>query len=60
MTYRLRPLLDAQEFVGNRAESAYWEGACAVFDEDNQRIGKAYLELVGYGGSMESQLNIER
>ena len=56
MTYHLRPLLDAQEFVGNRPDDAYWEGACAVFDGNNQRIGKAYLELVGYGGSMAKQL----
>ena len=54
--YRLQPLLDAQEFVGNRKDNAYWEGACAVFDENNQQIGKAYLELVGYGGSMADQL----
>lgn len=56
VTYHLRPLLDNQEFVGNRADNAYWEGACAVFDENNQQIGKAYLELFGYGDSIESQL----
>jgi predicted secreted hydrolase len=56
MIYRLRPLLDAQEFVGNRASNAYWEGGCAVFDGNNRRIGKAYLELVGYGGSIADQL----
>lgn len=54
--YRLKPLLDAQEFVGNRPENAYWEGACAVFDKNGRRIGKAYMELVGYGGSMVRQL----
>ena len=56
MIYHLKPLLDAQEFVGNQPDSAYWEGACEVFDEDNQRIGKAYMELVGYGSSMANQL----
>ena len=56
VTYCLRPLLDNQEFAGNRADNAYWEGACAVFDGSNQRIGKAYLELFGYGDSSENQL----
>ena len=54
--YHLKPSFDAQEFVGNRANNAYWEGACMVFDESNRRIGNAYLELVGYGGSMADQL----
>lgn len=57
MIYHLRPLMAAQEFVGNRLENAYWEGACAVFNCNNERIGKAYLELVGYGGAIASQLN---
>lgn len=56
MIYRLKPYFDAQEFTGNRADSAYWEGACKVFDQDNKLIGKAYMELVGYGGSMADQL----
>lgn len=57
INYYLRPLLAAQEFVGNRADNAYWEGACAVFDEDNKRIGEAYLELFGYGGAISTELN---
>ena len=56
MIYRLKPLFAAQEFVGNRVGNAYWEGACAVFDGSGRRIGKAYLELVGYGGSIANQL----
>ena len=54
--YRLKPRFDAQEFIGNRADEAYWEGACDVFNGDNQRIGKAYLELVGYGNSIADRL----
>ena len=56
-TYRLRPLLDAQEFVGNNGNNPYWEGACQVFDARGNEIGRAYLELAGYGGGLSGQLN---
>ena len=55
--YRLRPLLDNQEFTGNRADNAYWEGACEVLDTKDRVIGKAYLELAGYGGGLGARLN---
>jgi predicted secreted hydrolase len=55
--YQLRPLLDAQEFTGNRADNAYWEGACEVLSKDGKRIGLAYLELAGYGGGLGARLN---
>ena len=55
--YRLRPLLDNQEFTGNRADNAYWEGACEVLNAKGQAIGKAYLELAGYGGGLGARLN---
>lgn len=50
--YRLRPLLDAQEFTGSTGNNPYWEGACEVLDGTGQRIGRAYLELAGYGGGL--------
>ena len=56
-TYRIRPLIENQEFHGNRADNAYWEGACEVLDSTNKRIGKAYLELAGYGGGLGARLN---
>ena len=56
-TYTLKPLLDNQEFYGNRADNAYWEGACEVLDTQGQVIGKAYLELAGYGGGLGARLN---
>jgi predicted secreted hydrolase len=56
-TYTLTPLLDNQEFYGNRADNAYWEGACEVLDAQGQIIGKAYLELAGYGGGLGARLN---
>ena len=54
--YRLRPLLDAQEFTGNRSGNPYWEGACQVLDGAGRKIGRAYLELAGYGGGLASEL----
>ena len=56
-TYRLRSLLEDQEFTGNRADNAYWEGACEVVDMEGRVIGKAYLELAGYGGGLGARLN---
>lgn len=55
--YYLRPLLDDQEFVGNRKENPYWEGACRVLDGTGQEIGRAYLELAGYGGNLVKNLS---
>jgi len=55
--YRLRPLLDNQEFIGNNRGNPYWEGACAVLNEAGEEIGRAYLELAGYGGGLAGQLN---
>ena len=54
--YRLRPFFNEQEFVGNRGDNAYWEGACEVMDASGQSIGRAYLELAGYGGGLGSRL----
>lgn len=50
--YRLVPRMLQQEFIGNAADNPYWEGACWVYDEAGVRIGKAYLELAGYGGDI--------
>jgi predicted secreted hydrolase len=55
--YNLVPRMDAQEFVGNQGNNAYWEGACEVQDAAGQVVGRAYLELAGYGGGLSGQLN---
>ena len=55
--YLLRPLLDNQEFLGNRSDNAYWEGACRVIDSAGEDIGRGYLELAGYGGGLGARLN---
>ena len=44
--------MQKQEFIGNAADNPYWEGACKVYSEAGNCIGKAYLELAGYGGDM--------
>ena len=56
MLYRLKPLIQDQEFVGNRVENAYWEGACDVFGSCGKIIGRAYLELAGYGSGLGNYL----
>lgn len=56
-SYRLRPCIENQEFYGNRSDNAYWEGACEVLDSENRIIGRAYLELAGYGGGLGARLN---
>ena len=55
--YILRPKIMNQEFYGNRADNAYWEGACEVLDVKNRVVGRAYLELAGYGGGLGARLN---
>ena len=57
VTYQLQPLVENQEFYGNQADNAYWEGACEVMDDKGVTIGKAYLELAGYGGGLGARLN---
>ena len=50
--FHLVPRMQQQEFIGNATDNPYWEGACWVYDKAGMRIGKAYLELAGYGGDM--------
>ena len=50
-------MIPDQEFYGNESSNPYWEGACKVFDQKNKEIGRAYLELAGYGGGLQSMLN---
>ena len=32
----------------------YWEGACFVYDKNENEIGKAYIELNGFGNKLIS------
>lgn len=50
---RLIPLIDAQELTGKIGGIPYWEGACEVVNtHTGQVIGRAYMELAGYGGGL--------
>lgn len=57
LLYYLEPMIENQEFYGNQSDNAYWEGACHVIDGKGKTIGKAYLELAGYGGGLGARLN---
>lgn len=56
VTFRLRPLLDAQEMVGHLGGISYWEGACEILDDAGSRIGEAYVELTGYAEDLSGAL----
>jgi predicted secreted hydrolase len=47
---RIEPLAADQELSGGIGGIPYWEGACRVLDEDGKEIGRAFLEMTGYGG----------
>jgi predicted secreted hydrolase len=51
----LEPLVAHQEFIGNISGIAYWEGACRVTDENGREIGRAYMELTGYDGTLKGR-----
>lgn len=52
----VRPLAQNQEIGGETGGIAYWEGACRVEDASGKVIGHAFLELVGYAGSIAGRL----
>ena len=56
VTFRLHPLMDAQEMVGHLGGVSYWEGACEILDPEGKRIGQSYVELTGYAGSAREAL----
>lgn len=51
--YAVKALLDNQE-LDSRAStgSVYWEGLSELLDERGQRVGRGYLEMTGYAGSL--------
>ncbi len=55
-TFEFRPVAEDQELQGELGGIRYWEGACDVFDETGQAIGRAYVELTGYDGKLRSRL----
>ncbi len=53
---RIRPIFQQQEISGGPGGVSYWEGACDVFDEAGNPIGRAYLELTGYADDIGERL----
>lgn len=51
VSLRFEPVLENQEL--NLPGTTYWEGAGRIINENGDRIGYAYLELVGYAGKIE-------
>lgn len=47
--YTVRALVDNQE-MDSRASTGnvYWEGLCEVWDSQDKRVGRGYLEMTGY------------
>lgn len=54
--FTLRPEVENQELTGDLNGTNYWEGACRVYDEKDQPVGRAYLELAGYDESLTGAL----
>ena len=54
--FRIEPIVPAQELPGALSGIPYWEGACRVLDETGRDVGQAFLEMTGYGTSLEGKL----
>jgi predicted secreted hydrolase len=51
----IQPDVADQELVGKTGGVSYWEGACRVLDANQKPIGRAYMELTGYGQSLKGK-----
>jgi predicted secreted hydrolase len=54
-SFIVQPLVANQELAGKVGGVSYWEGACSVLDQDQKQIGRAYMELTGYGSSLRGK-----
>lgn len=54
--YRVVPLAQKQEILGDLIGISYWEGAVDIEDADGKRIGRGYLELTGYAQDLSERL----
>jgi len=47
--YTVKAVIDAQELDGQSSTgTVYWEGLSDLFDSNNKRVGRGYLEMTGY------------
>jgi predicted secreted hydrolase len=52
--YRVRSLIDNQELDSRVSTgSVYWEGLSELVDTAGRRIGRGYLEMTGYAGTLK-------
>ena len=54
-TFVVEPSVADQELAGKIGGVGYWEGACRVRDAGGREIGRAYMELTGYGQSLQGK-----
>ena len=51
--YTVRALVDNQELDSRNSTGAiYWEGLCEVWDSNNKKVGRGYLEMTGYAAPL--------
>jgi predicted secreted hydrolase len=52
--YRVKSLIDNQELDSRSSTGAvYWEGLSELLDAAGRRIGRGYLEMTGYAGTLK-------
>jgi predicted secreted hydrolase len=52
--WRIRSLLDNQELDSRGSTgSVYWEGLSELLDDSGRRVGRGYLEMTGYAGTLK-------
>ena len=54
-TFVIEPFVADQELGGKIGGVGYWEGACRVRDASGREMGRAYMELTGYGQSLRGK-----
>lgn len=51
--YTVKAVVDNQELDSRNTTGAiYWEGLCEVWDSNNRRVGRGYLEMTGYAAAL--------
>jgi predicted secreted hydrolase len=52
--YTVRAVIDNQELDSTNSTGAvYWEGLCDVWDSNNRKVGRGYLEMTGYASPLK-------
>ena len=54
-TFVVEPMVADQELAVKIGGVGYWEGACRVRDATGKEIGRAYMELTGYGQTLSGK-----